>query len=137
MQNGETAIARYETAPKMGTLTNVSAACLNHLKLHLLACQFTSGLCNLNKNTRTISHRIGEHILLLDIMLQTSYNMHFFRPSNYCSFKFFFRYRVQQYDIREHDVFCKHTLIATLPSKFANPVQDHRTQDQNNFLQNK
>lgn len=39
MQKGATASVKYETAPKKGTLTYDSPACLNRLKLYMLSCQ--------------------------------------------------------------------------------------------------
>ena len=40
MQKGKTANVRYETAPRNGTLTYDSPACLKHLKLYLLSHQY-------------------------------------------------------------------------------------------------
>lgn len=46
MQNGQTAIVRYETAPKKGTFTKDSAAGLKHLKDHMITGKETF-LCSL------------------------------------------------------------------------------------------
>ena len=58
MQNGVTAKVRYETAPKIGTLTYDSAVCLNHLHKYAYIQLWTLE----RQNVKFVNYKAGDKL---------------------------------------------------------------------------